>query len=57
VLVVSHGDVIKCMVATSLAMSLDDLERFDIAPISATKLAMGPDWMRLELLNALGPLA
>jgi probable phosphoglycerate mutase len=56
VLVFSHGDVIKCIVATCLGMSLDDLERFDIAPASATRLDMGADWMKLHLLNAQGPL-
>jgi probable phosphoglycerate mutase len=56
VLLVSHGDVIKCMVATCLGMSLDDLERFDIAPASATRLAMGADGVQLKLLNAQGPL-
>jgi probable phosphoglycerate mutase len=56
VLLVSHGDVIKCIVATCLGMSLDDLERFDIAPASATRLDLGPDWMKLHLLNAQGPL-
>ena len=56
VLLVSHGDVIKCIVASCLGMSLNDLERFDVAPTSATRLAMGADWMKLELLNAQGPL-
>jgi broad specificity phosphatase PhoE len=56
VLIVSHGDVIKAMVASCLGMSLDDLERFDIAPASVTELAMGADWVQLRLLNALGPL-
>jgi probable phosphoglycerate mutase len=56
VLVCSHGDVIKAIVATVLGMSLDDLERFDIAPASLTVLAMGADWRKLQLLNAQGPL-
>ena len=56
VLVVSHGDVIKAMVATVLKMSLDDLETFDIQPASATKIAMQDEWTRVELLNGLGVL-
>jgi broad specificity phosphatase PhoE len=51
VLVVSHGDVIKAMVATQLGISLDHLERFEIAPASVTVLVMGDGWSRLELLN------
>jgi broad specificity phosphatase PhoE len=56
VLVVSHGDVIKSVVATCLAMSLDDLERFDIAPASVSVLDLGDDWSKLKQLNARGPL-
>jgi probable phosphoglycerate mutase len=56
VLIVSHGDVIKAMVASCLNMSFDDLERFDIAPASVSTLAMAADWMQLRLLNAQGPL-
>jgi broad specificity phosphatase PhoE len=56
VLVVSHGDVLKAIVAAVLGLSLDDLERFDIAPASVTTLAMGRHWAQLQLLNALGQL-
>jgi broad specificity phosphatase PhoE len=56
VLVVSHGDVLKAIVATVLGMSLDHLERFDIAPVSVTVLAMGEDWQQLQLLNGQGTL-
>ncbi|HEX2546782.1 MAG TPA: histidine phosphatase family protein [Ramlibacter sp.] len=56
VMVVSHGDVIKAVVATVLDMSLDHLERFEIAPASVTVLAMGEGWQQLRLLNAQGPL-
>jgi probable phosphoglycerate mutase len=56
VLVVSHGDVIKAIVAHCLGMSLDNLERFDIAPASVSLLSLGDGWSRLELLNAQGPL-
>jgi probable phosphoglycerate mutase len=56
VLVVSHGDVLKAVVASVLGLSLDHLERFDILPASVTVVALRQDWMRLELLNSLGPL-
>jgi probable phosphoglycerate mutase len=56
VLVVSHGDVLKAMIADCLGLSLDHLERFDIAPASISIVAMGPDWAQLRLLNAQGPL-
>lgn len=56
VLVISHGDVIKAMVASVLKMSLDDLETFDIQPASASRIAMQGDWARVELLNAGGML-
>jgi probable phosphoglycerate mutase len=56
VLVASHGDVIKAVVADCLGMSLDHLERIDVAPISITTLVLG-DWgSKLLLLNATGTL-
>nr|WP_275403501.1 histidine phosphatase family protein [Ramlibacter algicola] len=51
VLVASHGDVIKAIVATVLGMSLDLLERFDIAPASVSVLEAGDGWLQLKLLN------
>jgi broad specificity phosphatase PhoE len=56
VLVVSHGDVLKAMVASSIGLSLDRLEQFDIAPASISMLAMGEGWSKLLLLNGQGPL-
>ncbi len=56
VLVVSHGDVIKAMIASCLGLSLDLLEGFDVAPASVSVLAMGEGWSQLRLLNAQGPL-
>lgn len=56
VLVVSHGDVIKAVVARCLRMSLDDLETFDIAPASVSVIAAGKQSMQLRLLNATGPV-
>lgn len=54
VLVVSHGDVVKSVVASCLRMSLDDLESFDIAPAAISVLAMGEGWMQLKALNVTG---
>lgn len=56
VLVVSHGDVIKAMVAGVLGLSLDRLEQFDVAPVSVSIVAMGADWAQLQLLNATGSI-
>jgi broad specificity phosphatase PhoE len=56
VLLVSHGDVLRAIVAACLGVSLDHLERFDIAPASVTLLAMGEGWQQLRLLNGQGPL-
>jgi len=54
VAVFTHGDVIKAVVAEYLAMSLDELERFDIATTSITLIERGPDWAQLKLLNGTG---
>jgi len=51
---VSHGDVIKAALAHVLGMSLDDLERFDVAPASVNIIAASGSWRRVELLNATG---
>jgi probable phosphoglycerate mutase len=56
VLVVSHGDVLKAIIASGLGLSLDLLERFDLAPASVSIVAMGEDWVQLRLLNAVGAL-
>jgi broad specificity phosphatase PhoE len=55
VLVVSHGDVIKAIVATVLGMSLDALESFDVDCVSVTTLDCGGGWMKLRQLNASSP--
>lgn len=49
--VVSHGDVIKAIVATQLKMSLDDMESFEIACASVTIIDVGADWSQLKQLN------
>lgn len=55
VAVFSHGDVIKVAVAEHLGISLDDLERFDIAPTSITVFERGAGWAQLKLLNGVVP--
>lgn len=58
VLVVSHGDVIKAIVASCLGLSLDCLERFDIAPMSLSVLAAEQNWRQVKRVNQTltGPL-
>jgi broad specificity phosphatase PhoE len=51
VLIVSHGDVIKAVIATSLQMSLDHLECFDIEPASVSVLQIGAGWQKVKLVN------
>jgi broad specificity phosphatase PhoE len=48
---VTHGDVIKAAIAHYLRMSLDALERFDIAPASISILLVEGTWSRVALLN------
>ena len=51
VLVVSHGDVIKVVLAEVLGLSLDHLERFDIAPASLSIIDSAPGWSQVKLVN------
>jgi broad specificity phosphatase PhoE len=51
VLVVSHGDVIKATVATHLGLSLDLLERFEIACASLTVIEAAEGWAQVKLVN------
>jgi broad specificity phosphatase PhoE len=51
IVVVSHGDVLKAALAHYLRSSLDDLERFDIAPASISIVAAGTDWTQVRLVN------
>ena len=48
---VSHGDVLRALVATVLGMSLDDLERFEIAPACISIVDAEGDWIALKRLN------
>jgi broad specificity phosphatase PhoE len=52
-LLVSHGDVIKAVVAGFLGLSLDHLERFDIDPASLTIIETGTDWFKVKLVNGM----
>jgi broad specificity phosphatase PhoE len=54
VLVASHADVIKAVIASLLQMSLDHLERFDIAPASVSVVEAGEGWQRVVQVNELG---
>lgn len=56
VLVASHGDVIKTVIATVLRMSLDDLERFEVAPGSISLIEAGGGWQQVRLVNDKDPL-
>lgn len=50
-LVLTHGDVVKAIVATQLRMSLDDLETFDVPCASITILDAGEGWSQLKQLG------
>lgn len=54
VLLVSHGDVLKAVVASFLGVSLDHLQRFDIAPASLSVIVTGADWFQVKLVNGHG---
>lgn len=54
VLIASHGDVIKAVIATTLQMSLDDLECFDIEPASVSVLQLGAGWQKVRMVNGPG---
>ena len=50
-MLVSHGDVIKSMVASVLGMHLDDFQRIVIDPASVTVIDFSIEKPRLLLLN------
>jgi broad specificity phosphatase PhoE len=52
VCVVSHGDILKAVLASILGMLLDHLERLEIAPASLSIVAVGPSWSQVKLINA-----
>jgi probable phosphoglycerate mutase len=48
---VSHGDVIKAIVASSLGMHLDDFQRIVVDPASITVLESSGGAIRITRLN------
>jgi probable phosphoglycerate mutase len=54
VALVTHGDLIKAVLAHYLGLSLDGLERFDVAPASVSVVFLGYDWAQVKLVNATG---
>lgn len=53
VVVVSHADVIKALLATHLGISLNDLERFDIDCAMLSAIDLGDGWARVKCVNCL----
>ncbi|HYC48027.1 MAG TPA: histidine phosphatase family protein [Burkholderiales bacterium] len=51
VALVTHGDVIKAALAHVLRISLDDLERFAVAPASVSVIAIADGWAQVRLVN------
>lgn len=51
---VTHGDVIKAALAHYVGLTLDNLERFDIAPASVSVVAAGAGWAQVKLVNWTG---
>jgi broad specificity phosphatase PhoE len=51
VVLVSHADVLKAMLASLLGMSLDHLERLEIAPASLSIFVAEGSWKQVKLVN------
>lgn len=51
VAVVSHADVIKALVASHLAVSLNDLERFDVDCASLSVVDLADGWAKVRCVN------
>jgi probable phosphomutase (TIGR03848 family) len=49
--VVSHGDVIRAVVAHCAGIPLDLFQRMDIAPASVSVVAIGETWIGVRCLN------
>lgn len=54
VAIFSHCDVIKSALAHYLAIPLDELERFEIAPASVSVLVLGEGWSKVLQVNGNG---
>jgi broad specificity phosphatase PhoE len=48
---VTHGDVIRCLLLLFLGMSIDHIHRLEIAPASLTEVILGPHGPVLNCLN------
>jgi probable phosphomutase (TIGR03848 family) len=55
VVLVSHGDVIKSIVAYYAGIALDNFQRIAISPASISVISIGPFGARLGRLNDTGP--
>ena len=53
VVLVSHQDALKAMLAYVLGAPLDLMHRFDLAPGSRSVVTVGAGWARVDTLNAL----
>ena len=51
VVVVTHADVIKAVLAHALGMPLDLMHRLEVSPASRSTLVLGPDFARVEAVN------
>jgi probable phosphoglycerate mutase len=51
VVIVSHADVIKALLATHLGMSINDLERFDIDCAALSVVDIGDGWAKVRCVN------
>ena len=51
VVVFSHGDIIKAAIAGVLGLSVDHIERFEIAPASVSVIEWGEGWAQVRLVN------
>lgn len=51
VVVFSHGDIVKAAVAGVLGLSVDHIERFEIAPASVSVIETGEGWAQVKLVN------
>jgi len=52
---VSHGDVIRSIIAQVACIPLDAIDRFEVMPASVAIIELGNGWQRLRALNAAAP--
>jgi len=51
IVMVSHQDVLKAVLAHFLGIALDDLERFSLDPASRSVVSLSDGWARVEAVN------